>query len=50
MTDLDAAPTWNPFDEEFVINPYPTYARLRKEDPIHRTANGLLLVKLSVVL
>ena len=44
MTDLDAAPTWNPFDEEFVINPYPTYARLRKEDPIHRTANGLLLV------
>lgn len=44
MTDLDAAPTWNPFDEEFVINPYPTYARLRKEDPIHRTGNDLLLV------
>ena len=44
MTDLDAAPTWNPFDEEFVINPYPTYARLRKEDPIHRTATGLLMV------
>ena len=44
MTDLDTAPTWNPFDKEFVINPYPTYARLRQEDPIHRTANGLLLV------
>ncbi len=44
MTNPDTAPTWNPFDKDFAINPYPTYARLRKEDPLHRTANDLLLV------
>ena len=44
MTNPDTAPTWNPFDKDFAINPYPSYARLRKEDPLHRTANDLLLV------
>ncbi|NMG07495.1 cytochrome P450 [Brasilonema sp. UFV-L1] len=27
---------FNPFDKEFHVNPYPTYYRLRSEDPVHR--------------
>ncbi len=39
-----AAPSWNPFDPEFLSDPYPTYARLRSEDPVHRTPLGILVV------
>ena len=38
------APSWNPFDPEFLIDPYPHYARLREEDPVHRTPLGPLIV------
>ncbi|MDG2908121.1 MAG: cytochrome P450 [Acidimicrobiales bacterium] len=44
MTDVRTAPSWNPFDPEFLVDPYPTYARLRDEDPVHRTPIGTLLV------
>ncbi|MBC8364638.1 MAG: cytochrome P450 [Actinobacteria bacterium] len=44
MTDVRTAPSWNPFDPEFLVDPYPTYARLRNEDPVHRTPVGTLLV------
>lgn len=27
---------FNPFDKQFHANPYPTYHRLRSEDPVHR--------------
>jgi pimeloyl-[acyl-carrier protein] synthase len=36
MSDLQ----FNPMDPEFVANPYPTYHRLRAEDPIHHSALG----------
>ncbi len=46
MTEPSAvdAPSWNPFDPAFLTDPYPTYARLRDEDPVHRNALGILIV------
>ncbi|HJO18803.1 MAG TPA: cytochrome P450, partial [Acidimicrobiales bacterium] len=44
MTDIRTAPSWNPFDPGFLVDPYPTYARLRDEDPVHRTPIGTLIV------
>jgi len=41
MTD---APSWNPLDPDFLSDPYPHYARLRAEDPVHRTPLGPLIV------
>jgi len=31
---------FNPMDPEFVADPYPTYHRLRTEDPVHHSALG----------
>lgn len=31
-------------DSRFVADPYPTYARLRREDPVHRNSDGSFLV------
>jgi pimeloyl-[acyl-carrier protein] synthase len=31
---------FNPMDPEFVADPYPTYHRLRAEDPVHRSLLG----------
>ena len=31
---------FNPMDPEFVADPYPTYHRLRAEDPVHRSPLG----------
>ena len=36
MSDL----VFNPMDPEFVADPYPTYHRLRAEDPVHRSPLG----------
>ena len=36
--------SWNPFDTDFLINPYPQYELLRDQDPVHRTAFGNLVV------
>ena len=36
--------SWNPFDPDFLINPYPQYELLRDNDPVHRTAFGPLVV------
>ena len=36
--------SWNPFDPDFLINPYPHYELLRDKDPVHRTAFGNLVV------
>jgi len=32
--------TFNPMDPEFVADPYPTYRRLRTEDPVHQNPLG----------
>ncbi len=32
--------SFNPMDPEFVADPYPTYHRLRAEDPVHRSPLG----------
>jgi len=31
---------FNPMDPEFVADPYPTYHRLRAEDPVHQNPLG----------
>jgi pimeloyl-[acyl-carrier protein] synthase len=36
MADIE----FNPMDPEFVADPYPTYHRLRAEDPVHHSALG----------
>src|SRR4029077_11880823 len=36
MADLQ----FNPMDAEFIADPYPTYHRLRTEDPVHHSALG----------
>ena len=41
---MDHAPSWNPLDPDFLSDPYPHYARLRAEDPVHRTPLGPLIV------
>ncbi len=38
MTDVAAA--YNPFVPEFLDDPYPQYAALRAEDPVHETPLG----------
>ncbi len=43
-TTTGTAPSWDPFDPNFLTDPYPTYARLRDEDPVHRNALGILIV------
>src|SRR5207253_4136337 len=32
--------TFNPMDAEFIANPYPTYHRLRAEEPVHPNPRG----------
>ena len=39
-----AAPQWNPSDPAFRADPYPFYARLRAEDPLHITPFGHLVL------
>lgn len=39
-TDEELPLAFNPFDPEFRANPYPTYARLRAEDPVHESPLG----------
>ena len=41
---IDSNPSWNPFDPDFLINPYPHYELLRDKDPVHRTPFGNLVV------
>ena len=36
MTDTLPSPAINPLDPAFARDPYPTFARLRRHDPIHR--------------
>ena len=40
MTEL----TFNPFDPAFRANPYPAYARLRAEDPVHVSPFGFTVL------
>ena len=35
---------FDPMDAAFIADPYPTYARLRVEDPVHRSPLGLWVV------
>src|SRR5262249_34681669 len=35
---------FNPIDPEFVRNPYPTYHRLRAEDPVHQNPLGFCVL------
>ena len=32
--------TFDPMDAEFIANPYPTYHRLRAEEPVHHNPLG----------
>jgi len=36
--------TFNPLDLEFVNDPYPIYARLREQDPVHRSPMGIWVI------
>src|SRR5260370_16562809 len=38
-----SAPLFNPLPPEFIRDPYPTYARLRTDDPMHLTQFGTFL-------
>ncbi len=40
---MNERPVFNPLDPAFRIDPYPTYARLRAEDPVHQTEFGALV-------
>jgi cytochrome P450 len=41
MDSVDVEPVqFNPFQPGFAENPYPTYARLREEDPVHQSPFG----------
>ncbi|HZB71519.1 MAG TPA: cytochrome P450 [Acidimicrobiales bacterium] len=44
MSATDVAPTFDPFDPVFRTDPYPVYARLREENPVHPSALGGLVV------
>ncbi len=35
---------WSPFEAAHISNPYPMYARLRHEDPVHRAQTGEFIV------
>src|SRR5881628_142769 len=35
---------FNPMDPEFVADPYPTYHRLRANDPVHRSPLGFWIL------
>ncbi len=37
-------PLFNPRDPVFIADPYPTYARMRDEDPVHRSFMGAWVV------
>lgn len=41
---LASAPTFDPLSPGFFADPYPHYARLRDENPVHRTKFGFLLL------
>jgi hypothetical protein len=38
-----SAPLFNPLSPEFIRDPYPHYARLRRTDPLHVTPHGMYL-------
>ncbi len=40
---MNEPPVFNPLDPAFRIDPYPTYARLRAEAPVHKTEFGALV-------
>jgi cytochrome P450 len=44
VSATDVAPTFDPFDPVFRTDPYPVYARLREENPVHPSALGGLVV------
>ena len=35
---------FNPMDPEFLVDPYPTYHRLRTEDPVHHSPLGFWIL------
>lgn len=37
---MDRSELWRPFDAGNISNPYPMYARLRAEDPVHHSQTG----------
>ena len=43
-TANSADPLFDPFSPEFAQNPYPTYKRLREEDPVHWSPLGFWMV------
>jgi cytochrome P450 len=43
-TEEELPLAFNPFDPDFKADPYPTYARLRAEDPVHESPLGFLVL------
>jgi hypothetical protein len=41
---IDSPAPFGELDRAFVADPYPVYARLRAEDPVHRTPHGLWIL------
>ena len=41
---METGVTFNPMDPEFVADPYPVYARLRSEDPVHQSPLGFWIL------
>ena len=44
MAAADPTLVFNPFDPAFRIDPYPTYERLREEDPVHQSPLGMVVL------
>src|SRR4051812_39111608 len=44
MATADPTLVFNPFDPAFRVDPYPTYERLREEDPVHQSPLGMLVL------
>src|SRR3954447_16323995 len=44
MATADPTLVFNPFDPAFRVDPYPTYERLREEDPVHQSPLGMVVL------
>ncbi|MGH9185704.1 MAG: cytochrome P450 [Acidimicrobiales bacterium] len=40
MTTIPSEVVYNPFEPDFAVNPYPTYAAMRENAPVHQTPFG----------
>jgi cytochrome P450 len=43
LDNAAAEPVFNPLSPDFIRDPYPTYHRLRRDDPMHRSPLGMIM-------